>query len=148
MGSADGDGDGDADDAASSCSSLFPKCFVVPKDSQQPVYLAVSEACGYSKGEDEDVVEEERGRMSAKQDESGNWILQWNVKKQKEGDFLGLCFVGEFTCVISSSLVAERVFITYPTYSAAFRYLAKYSASSLILSITTLRRRTSASVGG
>lgn len=90
-------GDSDAD---SSCQ--FLKC-VVPKDKQPPVYLEVSEACGFATQDDSflqdgdavAVVVEEMGRMSAKQDESGNWIVQWNVRRQQEGDFIGLYFVGK-----------------------------------------------------
>lgn len=111
MGSDDGAAsvstDGDGDNAASA-SCHFLKC-VLSKD-KDPVYLEVSEACGFVTAEptgflgDEesdaaaavaaDVVEE-KGRMSAKQDESGNWIVQWNVRRQQEGDFIALCFVGK-----------------------------------------------------
>lgn len=97
----------DGDDVASA-SCEFLKC-IVPTD-KHPVYLEVSEACGFTtediginfpKEEDEVAAAapadkaEERGRMFAKQDESGNWIVQWNVRRQQEGDFIALCFVGK-----------------------------------------------------
>lgn len=109
MGSDDGAASitADGDDATSSASCQFLKC-VVSKD-KDPDYLEVSEACGftvegagYPVEEDDsyaavaaDVVKE-KGRMSAVQDESGNWIVQWNVGRQQEGDFIALCFVGKY----------------------------------------------------
>lgn len=92
----------DGDDAASA-SCEFLKC-VVSKD-KDPVYLEVSEACGFAT-EDSSFPEDEQesdaaaaaekgSRISAKQDENGNWIVQWNVRRQQEGDFIALCFMGK-----------------------------------------------------
>lgn len=103
MGSDDGAASVSVDDeyvASVSCRD-FLKC-VVAMD-KQPVYLEVSEACGFDLVDNNDGagaedllgVEEEKGRISAKQDESGNWIVQWNVRRHQEGDFIALCFLGK-----------------------------------------------------
>lgn len=110
MGSDDGAASVSADgDDAASASCEFLKC-VVPKD-KDPVYLEVSEACGFAT-EDSSFPEDEQesdaataadkgSRISAKQDENGNWIVQWNVRRQQEGDFIALCFMGKSTALAS-----------------------------------------------
>lgn len=108
------DGAASVCDAATAASSScqFLKC-VVHKD-KQPVYVEVSEACGFAAAVEDvaDLEEEEMGRMSAKQDESGNWIVQWNVRRQKEGDFIGLCFMGKF-CTWKTYCFSQAVHLVF-----------------------------------